>query len=155
MTTKTSPRISELWLTPLIGLLLLGPLIYHWRLHLSEMAGPAFADGWRPHFKADIRFDIAIALIPLLVTACLQRLLRAVAGTSWLPILAAAVAGGVITGVFYYYALLPIPYDLKILEEGIGNDMTIFIDDIQCLGFLGGIATAASALVVRWQGRTR
>jgi len=72
-----SARSPELWLTPIIGLILLGPLIYHWRWQLAENAAPAFATDWRMQLRENIGFDIVIGTFPLFAAACLQRLLRA------------------------------------------------------------------------------
>jgi hypothetical protein len=138
----------ELWVTPVIGLVLLGGLVYHWRLQLAEFAGPASANDWRIQLKANVGLEIVIGIIPLFAAAVFQRLLRGWNWHGWIQGLAGGLIGSLIVGAFYYYALYPLPHWFKPYDEGEGNVMEIYTSDIFGLALLGGIAVFASFLVV-------
>lgn len=145
--SNRSAGAPELWLTPVIGLFLLGPLIYHWRLPFAESAGSAFANDWRMQLRENIGLDIIIGIVPLFAAACLQRLLRGWKWRGWVQGLAGGLIGSLIVGVFYYYALYPLSHWLKPHDEGEGNVMAIYMSDIFGLAMLGGVAVFASFMV--------
>ena len=137
-------RFIELWLTPVIGLALLSPLIYHWRLPFAEASIP---DDWRTHLRTNVGLDCLAGIIPLFAAGCWLRLFRAWKWQSWLRVLAAVLTGCLIVGLFYYYALYPLPGWHAPSEEGEGNIVTIYNSDIFLLAILGGFAALASTLV--------
>jgi len=147
MTIATSLRRGspEFWLTPLIGLCLLGPLIWHWR---NSLLIGAFAHGeWHLPLRENIALDIVIGLVPLLVAAGLQGLLRTSKWPAWTQGLAAGILAAVIVGMFYYYALYPLANWALPQTEGWGNDIQMYADDIQGLGIVAGLAVFASTIV--------
>ncbi|WP_443751218.1 hypothetical protein [Asticcacaulis solisilvae] len=153
MNTRTSKQGSpELWLTPLIGLCLLGPLIWHWRMRL--LIGP-FARGWHAELKANILLDILIGLAPLLVTAGVQRLLRIPKWPTWAQGLSVGVLGAVIVGTFYYYALYPLANWALASDESWGNDLIMYADDAFSLGIAAGFGVFASAFAINALVRRR
>ncbi len=150
MNTSTRPSFRqnagspELWLTPVIGLLLLGPLIYHWRIPFAEIPGPAFAGDWRMHLRANIGLDIGISIVPLFTTAALQRLFRAWKWHGWVRVPATGLIGGLTVCVFYYYALYPLSHWGKPRDEGAADVTAIFLDHLFALAILGAFAVFAS-----------
>ncbi len=138
----------ELWVTPVIGLVLLAPLIYHWRLPLAAAVGSVPAGDWRIQLKANIGLDIAIGVVPMFAAACLQRLLRAWRWPGWARGLAGGLIGALFVGVFYDYALYPLSHGFKPYDEGEGNVLAIYAGDIFGLAIVGGFAVFASVMLI-------
>jgi hypothetical protein len=143
ITTPSRRGSPEFWLTPLIGLCLLGPPIWHWRMRL--LIGP-FARGWHAELKANIALDILIGLAPLLVAAGVQRLLRIAKWPTWTHGLAAGLIGAAIVGAFYYYALYPLANWTLAQDESWGNAIVMYADDAFGLGIVAGLAVFASTV---------
>jgi len=60
--------------------------------------------------------------------------------------LAAGLIGGLLVGVFYYYALYPLSHWFKPYDEGEANVMLIYVNDIFALAILGGGAVFTSVI---------
>lgn len=140
----------ELWLTPMIGMCLLGPLIWHWRLQLAEHSWAILGDHQLAHIGGKVALAVAIGVVPLFVTACGQRLIRAWKWPAWLQAIAVLVIGYFVADIFYYYALYPFAHWAPPQDEPQGNTMTIYVDDIPVLGILGAVAAALSAAATSW-----
>jgi hypothetical protein len=138
----------ELWLTPLIGLCLLAPMIWHWRLPLAEHSFAVLGDH-QPRFLEKVALAVGAGVVPLLATAYAQRTMRGWKWPGWMSVLASGLIACLAVGVFYYYALYPPPATSHD-PEGWDDMMVIYVSDVWPLGVLGGFAAVASAVITHW-----
>ncbi len=131
---KAILRAPELWLTSLIAL---PGLVYDIHHH-----GLALYGSWI--------IAVLAGLLPLLATGLVQGLLRIPKWPLWLQVLTGCLAGGLLVGYFYYYALLP-PHLLDrvngVIDEGRGNDIAIYDDESQNFAIIGAGAAVLSRLL--------
>jgi hypothetical protein len=143
----------ELWLTPLIGICLLAPMIWHWRIPLTEYGWAIFGNHRWAHFKEPVGLAAVAGVVPLFVTACLQRVLRAWKWHLVVQVIAALAVGYLAVYYFYYYALYPFPHWALAQDEGQADGLAIYESDIWALGVLGAVAALLSKVVTHWLTR--
>ena len=87
----------------------------------------------------------------MFAAACLQRLMRAWKWRGWAQGVVGGLIGGLIVGVFYYYVLYPLPHGVAPPhDEGEGNVLAIFVNDVAGLAVVGGLAVVTSVVATSW-----
>lgn len=125
----------ELWLTPLIGLLVLTYYVHHHGLKLHG--------SWIVAVLAGV--------LPLLAMGVVQSLCRGLPWPAWAKIVAGCVvgcvAGGLLVGYVYYYVLMP-PHLLDgVIDEGRGDTIDLYNYQSSNFAIIGGGAALLSRLL--------
>lgn len=143
-------RSPEFWLTPGIGLCLLAPLIWHWRIPLAEHSWAILGEHQLAHLGEKVALAVCVGVVPLLVVAGVLRALRAWKWPGWAQVIAALVIGYLAVYYFYYYAIYPFPHWELAQDEGQGNTLAIYDGDVFFLGVFSALAAALSAILTKW-----